>query len=107
MNVDETRVLSALERRPLTVENLAHTLGCPIQEMHEIVQRLWQKGYIDTSRATAQNHHGHGQWLMSQLLPWGHPQVPVEIHSNSKTYFILTSKGHLHLHPILSLNQEA
>ncbi|HEY9751223.1 MAG TPA: MarR family winged helix-turn-helix transcriptional regulator [Allocoleopsis sp.] len=106
MNVDEMRILSALERRPLTVENLAHTLGCPIQEMHEIVQRLWQKGYIDTTRATAQTHNTRGQWILNQLLPWGHPPVPVEIHSNSKTYFILTSKGHLHLHPILSLNQE-
>jgi hypothetical protein len=103
MNIDELRVLNALERRPLTVENLAHTLGCPIQDMHETVERLWQKGFIDTTKATSTQEGAQVRWILNQIVPWGPPPMATETYSNSKTYFILTSKGHLRLHPILSV----
>lgn len=105
MELNEVRVLSALERRPLTVENLAHLLGCSVEDTHRIVQRLWHQGYINTTNATPVTHGTPAHWLMSQILPWGRPSMSAQIHPTSKTYFILTSKGHFRLHPIFSFKE--
>jgi hypothetical protein len=100
--MDDTQILKALERRPLTVENLAHALGCSVDSMRERVQRLWTKGYIETTHAASPDPAGMGLWLLAQIIPMRQHKHEQCVPSTSQTYFLLTFKGHLRLHPILS-----
>ncbi|MFN6568006.1 hypothetical protein A6770_23300 [Nostoc minutum NIES-26] len=129
---DIRRILTALERRPLTVENLAYALGLPLEETREVMMRLWDEGYIDTTTsvssgakigaitgstivggvigAMAAGIFGAaigavlGNTVGDQIVPAGRQEKRQKtVISDSQTYFILTSKGHYHLHPPTSL----
>lgn len=103
--MDDIQILKALERRPLTVENLAHALGCSVDNMRETVQRLWTRGYIETTHTLSTTPMEMGRWLLAQILPLRrHKQIQC-VPSTSQTYFLLTFKGHLRLYPILSFRE--
>jgi hypothetical protein len=126
--MNDIKVLTALERRPLTVENLSYSLGLPLEETREVVQRLWDEDYIDSTTRTVNSMGGsYGSAIGAAaggaagvlLGPIG-AAIGAAIgaltgaaisdqfssggsekrfFSDSDTYFILTSKGHYRLHP--------
>lgn len=93
--VDEFQVLSTLERRPLTVENLAYLLGKSVDYTRDLVKRLWNRGYIDAATGGIVRR-------MMLVAQFGRRTVRL---SDSQTYFILTSKGHFRLHPPFSFGE--
>jgi outer membrane lipoprotein SlyB len=120
--MDDTKILTALERQPLTVENIAYGLGLPVDETREIILRLLHEGYIDTTTSVSSGitigaivgstifggliagpiGAAIGAVLGNQLSSTGSQKK--RIPSDSQTYFILTSKGHYRLHPLLPNN---
>ncbi|MDX2097322.1 MAG: hypothetical protein SFW36_06055 [Leptolyngbyaceae cyanobacterium bins.59] len=101
--MDEAQILKALERRPLTIDNLAHMLGWKPEDVRGCVMQLWKLGYISTTQVNSLSRQDRTHWLLSQILPLrqGNCCSQQEV-SNSGTYFILSSKGHYHLYPIFS-----
>lgn len=90
LNTQEVTALKALEKRPLTTEDLVYVVnqGSP-EQVRTLVRSLWQRGYID--RVTG--------GLLSKLFPRLRRHADQEI--DSDTPLTLTSKGHFHLHPLI------
>ncbi len=86
-------VLEALEFRPLTIENLAYRLEMPIEQSRGIVQRLWNRGYIDTTTGG----------IFRKIFPIFRSKKQANQIVNSKVYLTLTAKGHFRLHPVITL----
>jgi len=85
------RVLQALEQQLLSVEDIAHVLNVPVEQANHIVEALWQRGYIDSAKSSVVGR------AMAVLTRSPRTIPPV----NSATHFVLTSRGHFHLHPFL------
>jgi hypothetical protein len=83
-------ILKVLERQLLTVEDLSYVVNLPIDQTRAIVQRLWKKGYIDTTKRTPLHR------LMSFI---GNQDEPHEV--GNQHSFNLTAKGHFYLHPLV------
>ncbi|VEP12083.1 conserved hypothetical protein [Hyella patelloides LEGE 07179] len=87
-------VLKALEFRPLTIENLAYALEMSPDQARQIIQRLWQEGKINTTKAG----------IFGTIFPFLRPKKrPSQIH-DSNTYFTLTSFGYFDLHPVIKVS---
>ena len=85
-------VLEALEFRPLTIENIAYRLEMPIEQSRGIVQRLWNRGYIDiTTRG-----------ILRKIFPIFKSKKQAKQIADSKAYLTLTAKGHFRLHPVIT-----
>jgi DNA-binding MarR family transcriptional regulator len=90
LDEQETAVLRVIEQQLLTVEDLAHIVGLPVERVQAILQHLWQEGLIDFRKRS----------LMDKLLSvvaQSSRNCPI----NYDTSFNLTAKGHYHLHPII------
>lgn len=93
-NLKAFSVLKALEFRPLTIENLAYALEISPEQARQIIQRLWQEGKINTTKAG----------IFGTIFPFLRPKKrPSQIH-DSNTYFTLTSLGYFDLHPIIKVS---
>ena len=87
-------VLKALEFRPLTIENLAYALEMSPDQARQIIQRLWQEGKINTTKAG----------IFGTIFPFLRPKKrPSQIH-DSNTYLTLTSLGYFDLHPVIKVS---
>jgi len=121
------QILQALERRPMTIENLAYSFAISEQEMFKTAKNLLNEGYIyNTSSNSIKNIGvaaaiGAAAFALSplSLLATGvavgfligkgsnelfrskSSQNSIEI-DNTSTYFTLSPKGHFYLHPITS-----
>ncbi len=85
-----TNILKVLERQLLTVEDLAYVVNLPSDQTRAIVQELWKKGYIDTTKRTP----------LHRLLSFiGNQDEPREV--GNQHAFNLTAKGHFYLHPLV------
>ncbi|MBD2102233.1 hypothetical protein [Leptolyngbya sp. FACHB-261] len=92
----EWDVLQALERRPLTVENLSYILNQPLEAVRGVVKQLWCKGYVDSTTSS----------LWHKVLPIiGRTQTEPRF-SDQDTYFTLTAKGHFRLHPVVMFGRK-
>ncbi|NEO86126.1 MAG: hypothetical protein F6J87_18000 [Spirulina sp. SIO3F2] len=82
-------VLRAIEKRPLTTEDLAYRLERPFAHVGQVIEQLWQARKIDTM----------GSGTLQKMLPFlrSHHQP------NPDAYWMLTSLGYFALHPIISL----
>jgi hypothetical protein len=83
-------ILKAIERRPVTLEDLVYVVGIPFEQAHSLVQDLWKEEYISRLQGNA--------FLI--FFPFFDPQrqqKPID----AKSYLSLTSKGYFLLHPIL------
>jgi hypothetical protein len=85
-------LLRALERQPLTIENLCYALQLSADQVKALVQYLWNAGYIAQTTGS----------VLDKLFPrWG--RRPFQVAKiDSPSYFTLTAKGHFHLHPIVT-----
>ncbi|NJL39443.1 MAG: hypothetical protein HC899_23875 [Leptolyngbyaceae cyanobacterium SM1_4_3] len=92
IEAQEIAVLQALERRPLTVEDLTYVIGAPLEQVQAIVQSLWQTGYIDVITSS----------LLHRILPRLKPPSAKQQEIYPETAFTLTMKGHFRLHPLVS-----
>ncbi|MGF1498417.1 MAG: hypothetical protein ACFB8W_16575 [Elainellaceae cyanobacterium] len=85
-------ILRALEPHPLTILDLAHVLGHPLDQIRPNVHSLWRTHYIDLTTGS----------LVHRILPMlprlRHPQTITDTDS----YFTLTMKGHFRLHPLIT-----
>ena len=86
-------ILEDLEFRPLTVENLAYSLEMNREEIHQIVQRLWQERKIDTTKGS----------ILRKILPFLRPKNQSCKIEPTTTYLTLTSLGYFYLHPIIEV----
>lgn len=107
VNAETIAVLRALERRPLTIENLCYALQLSADQVKEVVQYLWNVGYISTTdhalprlfslwrrRSTTTATYRSA----STHPPSGEPQFSEDF----PAYFTLTAKGHFYLHPLIT-----
>lgn len=93
-----TALLRALERRPLTIENLCYVLQLSADQVRALVQYLLNAGYIGSTRSSV---------LRKLFLPWGRLNQAKTVSTQSVSYdtpdyFTLTAKGHFHLHPFVT-----
>lgn len=86
----QLQILQALNRYPLSVTDLAPTIGQPPATTHALIQTLWSKGYLDYL----------GTALPYTVLPFlrdrqyrSQPVVPDK-------FLTLTAKGYFRLYPI-------
>lgn len=86
-------VLQALEKRPLTVKGISHIVGLTSDQTWTIVQSLWQNGYIDRASSN----------IFYKIFPMLQDRRQTCQSLDAETYLTLTSRGHFHLHPVLSL----
>ncbi len=86
-------VLKALEFRPLTIENLAYGLEMSPDQARQIIQRLWQEGKINTTKAG----------ILGTIFPFLRPKKRPSHISDATTYFTLTSCSYFDLHPVINL----
>ena len=87
-------VLKALELRPLTIENLAYALEMSPEQTRQIIQRLWQEGKINTTKAG----------IVSTIFPFLRPKKRPSQINDSNIYFTLTSLGYFDLHPVIKVS---
>jgi hypothetical protein len=110
MQAKITAVLRAIERRPLTVENLCYALQLPVDQAKALVQYLWNAGYIATTGSVLPRlfsrlrRRGSSQY---QSTPFSASVSSAQRSSQQLTvdfpaYFTLTAKGHFHLHPLVT-----
>jgi hypothetical protein len=88
LNAAPTQVLKALEKSYLSIEDLAYTIDFPQATTQEIVQKLWEKGYID--------------YLKSSILYILFPSLRKRKHRQiaPDAFLTLTAKGYFHLNPL-------
>lgn len=89
-------VLQALEQQLLSVEDIAHVQNISVEQANQIVKNLWERGYIDSAKS---NVVGRAMAVFTRS-PRSIPSV------HSAKHFVLTSRGHFHLHPLLSGKRE-
>ncbi|MEM7772777.1 MAG: hypothetical protein AAF327_19985 [Cyanobacteria bacterium P01_A01_bin.37] len=89
-------ILHALEQQLLSVEDIAHLLNISVEQAHYIVNHLWAWGYIDSAKSSVM---GRAVAAFTRS-PRSMPSV------NHTTHFVLTSRGHFHLHPFLIAKRE-
>jgi hypothetical protein len=91
-------VLRALERRPLTVENLCYVLQLSADQVRALVQYLLNAGYIGSTNSG----------ILRKFFPLlGRSRQAVNVAAQQVTfdtpdYFTLTAKGHFYLHPLVT-----
>lgn len=91
-------LLRALERRPLTVENLCYVLQLSVEQVRALVQYLLNAGYIGSTRSS----------VLRKFFPlWGRSRRSLTVAAQQVTfdtpdYFTLTAKGHFYLHPLVT-----
>jgi hypothetical protein len=90
-------VLQTIERRPLTAKGLTYVMGISLDQAVEIVQWLWQAGYIERTSSSVFQKVFPGLRQREAVLPAIDPD---------DTYFTLTSKGHFLLHPVVTLGSQ-
>lgn len=84
-------ILSAIEHHPLTTEDLAYRLERPLEDVGQMIRRLWDARKIDTM----------GSGTLQKALPF----LRSRQNPNPDAYWMLTSLGYFHLHPVLPLRQ--
>ncbi|MEL6223421.1 MAG: hypothetical protein AAFR31_12365 [Cyanobacteria bacterium J06627_8] len=89
-------ILHALEQQLLSVEDIAHLLKISIDQAHQIVKNLWRRGYIDSAKSSVVGR------AVAAFIRSPRPTPP----TNPTTHFVLTSRGHFHLHPLLIAKRE-
>jgi len=144
IQVWKTPILTALKKRPLTIENISYALDLKLKIARDIIEKLWEDDYIDTIVDAGDSAIGSISGGMIVIVIASAVVVPVipilaigafvailaigafvagaslrrmlnsrkflakettrkqekfSEFSNSKTYFTLTSKGYLFLHP--------
>ncbi|MBD2090517.1 hypothetical protein H6F67_11700 [Microcoleus sp. FACHB-1515] len=98
IDTQTTALLRALERRPLTVENLCYVLQLSADQVRALVQYLLNAGYIGSTRSSI---------IRKLFLPWGRLNQAATLSTQQVTYdtpdyLTLTAKGHFHLHPFVT-----
>jgi hypothetical protein len=94
-------LLRAVERRPLTTENLSYVLQMSSDQVRELVQYLWNAGYIDPTSVN----------VFRKIFPNLRRAQNVSIETtqqlqiDSPAYFTLTAKGFFHLHPLVTADR--
>jgi DNA-binding MarR family transcriptional regulator len=83
-------VLSAIEQNLLTTEDLAYRLKLPIEQMEQIVHRLWQEGKITRIDGS----------IWHKIFPFVKPKKC----PHRDSVLTLTAIGHFRIHPVLRLN---
>lgn len=91
LNSQENAILRSLIRHPMTIEDLSHTLGMPLDHVQAIVASLWAVGAIDVTT-------GH---LLHRLFPVRKPETQVKKEIDPGDYFTLTMRGHFRLRPFV------
>ncbi|MEB3213152.1 MAG: hypothetical protein VKL39_17505 [Leptolyngbyaceae bacterium] len=91
-----TTILRALEQQLLSVEDIAHLLKIPVDQARQMVANLWERGYIDSAKSSVVGR------AVAAFIRSPRPMPP----ENPTTHFVLTSRGHFHLHPLLIAKRE-
>jgi hypothetical protein len=91
----QSRILKALERSRLTAQELIYTLNQPPQQTQEILQTLWQKGYIEELSAS----------LPHILFPGLRSPQYRNHFPDPDTILTLTSRGYFSLYPFMTRNK--
>jgi hypothetical protein len=91
----QSRILKALERSRLTAQELICTLNQPPQQTQEILQTLWQKGYIEELSAS----------LPHILFPGLRSPQYRNHFPDMDTILTLTSRGYFSLYPFMTRNK--
>ncbi|MDX2216580.1 MAG: hypothetical protein SFY66_25175 [Oculatellaceae cyanobacterium bins.114] len=93
LEFQETAILRSLIRHPMTIEDLSHTLGMPLDHVQAIVASLWAAGAIDVTRGN----------LLHRLLPTRKPESQLKKEIDPGDYFTMTMRGHFRLRPLVKL----
>jgi hypothetical protein len=86
-------VLQTLEKRPLTAKGLTYVMGLEVDQAVEIMQWLWQTGYIDRTSSN----------VLHKVFPGLRDRGRVHAIDPDDMYFTLTAKAHFLLHPVVTL----
>jgi DNA-binding MarR family transcriptional regulator len=92
----QLQLLQALDRYPLSVTDLAHTVGLSPSVTHSLIQTLWTQGHIDYLSAA----------LPYKILPFLRVQTYRSQSVSPERFLTLTSKGYFRLYPLFR-NPEA
>lgn len=90
-------VLQTLEKRPLTAKGLTYVMGLDLAQAMDIVQWLWQEGYIDRTTSN----------VLYKVFPGLRDRARRRTIDPDDTYFSLTAKGHFLLHPVVTIGASA
>lgn len=84
-------ILKGLEQQLLSAEDIAVMLNVSPEQANRVLQMLWDKGYIDSAN----------QGVIGRAFAVFGGRPNRALHSVAPdTHFVLTSKGHFHLHPL-------
>ena len=86
-------VLTVLDDRLLTPQDLAFVIEKPLEETQAIVQFLWKAGYVDRPNSNFWSA------LFSKRDRHSKPTI------DENTYLTLTAKGYFFLHPLITPSQ--
>jgi len=95
-------LLRAVERRPLTTENLSYVLQMSSDQMRMFVQYLWNAGYIDPTSVNVFRKIFPNLRRVHNVSREATQQLQV---IDSSAYFTLTAKGFFHLHPLVTADR--
>jgi hypothetical protein len=89
-------LLKNMDKRLRTPKELAHEMGLQLDQVQEILQLLWKKGYVEPATGSA-------LYKVLPMLRTRHSSEAIDAH----TYFTLTTKGHFFLHPVISFDHQS
>ena len=92
IDVQETQILKALEKRPLTAEELVYAVGLPFERVQAIVQSLWNRGYIERTTSG----------FVYLMFPALRSDKRKRLEVDANTYLTLTARGSRFLHPLIA-----
>jgi len=95
-------LLRAVERRPLTTENLSYVLQMSSDQMRMLVQYLWNAGYIDPTSVNVFRKIFPNLRRVQSVSREATQQLQL---IDSPAYFTLTAKGFFHLHPLVTADR--
>jgi hypothetical protein len=95
-------LLRAVERRPLTTENLSYVLQMSSDQVRVLVQYLWNAGYIDPTSVNVFRKIFPNLRRVQNVSREATQQLQM---IDSPAYFTLTAKGFFHLHPLVTADR--
>jgi hypothetical protein len=95
-------LLRAVERRPLTTENLSYVLQMSSDQVRGLVQYLWNAGYIDPTSVNVFRKIFPNLRRVQNVSREATQQLQM---IDSPAYFTLTAKGFFHLHPLVTADR--
>ncbi len=92
IEAQDIRILAAIEKRPLTAEDLVYVVGMPLATLLPRLQSLWHRGYIERTTTNS----------LYLMFPQFRSQQRKHQTINPDAYLTLTATGRLFLRPVIA-----